>query len=80
MGMIAVVWGILSLAGMGVAFVPCLGWLNWVNIPFAVVGLIISLVAAARPESRGGGSAGAVMNGIAIGFGVIRLLLGGGIF
>ena len=78
MGVIAVIWGILSLAGMALALIPCLGWVNWVNIPFAVVGLVISLVAAARPEGRSNGAAGAVMNGIAIGVGVVRLYLGGG--
>jgi hypothetical protein len=45
MQVLSVVWGILALCGMFVAFFPCLGSLNWINIPFSFVGLIISIVA-----------------------------------
>ncbi len=79
MGVLAVIWGILSLVGMTVAFFPCLGWLNWFNIPFAVVGMVFSLIAAAKPETHSAGRAGAVMCGIATAVGVVRLFLGGGI-
>lgn len=79
MGVLAVIWGILSLVGMVVAFMPCLGSLNWLNIPFSAVGLIISVIAAARPDTRRLGSAGATMAGIAIIVGILRLVLGGGI-
>lgn len=79
MGVLAVIWGILSLVGMVVAFMPCLGSLNWLNIPFAAVGLIISVIAASRPDTRRLGSAGATMAGIAIMVGILRLILGGGI-
>ena len=78
MGVLAVIWGILSLIGMVIGFLPCLGWLNWLNIPFALVGLVISLIAATRVPSRGAGTAGAVMCGIAMAVGVMRLILGGG--
>jgi hypothetical protein len=81
MNMIALVWGILAFIGMGIALVPCLGSLNWLNIPFSIVGLIISVMAyqKAPMDARGSSLAGMILCGIAIAFGFIRLLLGGGI-
>ena len=46
MEMVSLVWGILAVLGLGVAFLPCLGALNWLNIPFSLIGLIISVIAA----------------------------------
>jgi hypothetical protein len=80
MQILSLVWGILAVLGLGVAFIPCLGSLNWLNIPFAVVGLIISIVSASKPSSRKGAAVGGiVLNAIAIAFGAIRLVIGGGI-
>jgi hypothetical protein len=80
MQILSLVWGILAILGLGIAFVPCLGSLNWLNIPFAVVGLILSFVAKSQVPGRGGAAtAGIVLNAIAIVLGVIRLALGGGI-
>ena len=78
MGVAALVLGILSIVGMVIGFIPCLGALNWINIPFAIVGLVISIVAAVQGDTKG--IAGIVLCGIAIVFGGIRLILGGGIF
>jgi hypothetical protein len=44
---LSLVWGILAILGMLVAFFPCLGSLNWLNIPFAVAGVIVSVIALA---------------------------------
>ena len=79
MQMIALIWGILAMVGFAIAFLPCFGALNWLNIPFAVVGLIIAIVAAsnAPPGQRGTAVAGLVLNAIAIAFGALRLVLGG---
>ena len=79
MQIVSSVWGILAVLGLVVAFVPCLGWLNWANIPFAVVGLIISITAKSRQRS-GAATAGIALNAIAIVLGLIRLKLGLGIF
>lgn len=77
----SLVLGILSIGGMFVGFIPCLGSLNWLNIPFAIFGLVISFLAYTRNdnEPKGNAKAGIVMCGIAILFGVIRLMIGGGI-
>lgn len=81
MQVVSLVWGILAFLGMVVGFLPCLGWINWVNIPFAAIGLIISVaaLAGARAGNNGSGIAGLVCNGIAVIIGVLRLVLGGGI-
>ena len=78
---ISLMWGILAIIGMLIAFLPCLGSLNVLNIPFAGVGLIVSAISlAASGRNKGGAIAGLVCCTIAIFFGLIRLILGGGIF
>ena len=81
MQVLSVVWGILALCGMFVAFFPCLGSLNWINIPFSFVGLIISILAlvTTKEPNKGMSIAGAICCGIAMLFGLIRLMAGGGI-
>ncbi|MBN2337049.1 MAG: hypothetical protein JXP48_00800 [Acidobacteria bacterium] len=81
MTVLSLIWGILALVGLGIGFIPCLGSLNWLNIPFAGIGLIVGILALLRavPEKRGGAIAGVVLCAIAVVLGVIRLILGGGI-
>ena len=45
MQVLSLLWGILAIVGMVVGFFPCLGSLNWLNIPFAGVGIIVSGIA-----------------------------------
>jgi len=81
MQVLSLIWGILAIIGMMVAFFPCLGWLNWLNIPFSGIGLIISIIAlaTAKEKSKGGSIAGIVCCGMAILLGIIRLIVGGGL-
>ena len=77
---VCLIIGILSIIGAFVAFIPLLGWMNWGVIPFAVVGLIISIaVTATSRQDRGASIAGIVLCTLAIFIGAIRLILGGGI-
>lgn len=73
--------GVLSLLGMLIAFIPCLGSLNWINIPFSVVGVIIGVVAVTTllQDKKGMAIAGIVMCGVAAFLGMVRLVMGGGI-
>jgi hypothetical protein len=82
MHILSMVWGILALCGLAVGFFPCLGALNWINIPFAVVGLVVSFIAnsKAAAENKGMALAGIVMSAIAVVVGSMRLIAGGGIF
>lgn len=81
MQILSLVWGVLSIAAAVVAFFPCLGALNWLVIPFAAIGLAVSLVAfaGAGTGSRRGAQAGIVLCAIATVMGAVRLLLGGGV-
>jgi len=54
-----------------VAFIPLLGWANWIIIPLAVIGAGLGMM------SRG--TAGRNLNLFVIVVGVFRLILGGGI-
>ncbi len=40
--------GILTGIGLTVSIIPFLGWLNWLNIPVAVIGLILSIVGVSK--------------------------------
>ena len=81
MQLISLVWGILALCGFVAGLVPCLGWMNWFNIPFSAAGLIFSIVAFAsgRPGMRSAATWGIVLCSIAVLIGAKRLILGGGI-
>lgn len=80
MGVISLVWGVVALLWMLLAFIPLLGWGNWFMIPFAAVGVIIAAIGMlfTRSQNRGRARTGLILNGIAIVVGVIRLGLGGG--
>lgn len=64
--------GFVALVCAVVAFIPFLGWLNWLIIPLAIIGAGIGVI------SRG--TAGRNLNLFVIAMGVVRLMLGGGIF
>ncbi|MCE2869679.1 MAG: hypothetical protein ACK46K_08395 [Gammaproteobacteria bacterium] len=81
MSFISLIFGIFSLIGLFIAVIPCLGALNWLNIPFAILGAIISTIALVKAERGHEGMAliGLVLCAIAIVAGSFRLFLGGGI-
>lgn len=54
-----------------IAFLPLLGWANWLVIPFAAVGLALGAMS--------GGTAGRNLNIVVIALAALRLTLGGGI-
>lgn len=81
MQVLSLIWGILAIIGFAIAFLPCLGSLNWLNIPFAGIGLIISVIAYKKAESQSKGQAltGIICCVIAVVLGMFRLIMGGGI-
>ena len=64
--------GIIALLFAVVAFLPLLGWANWLIIPLALIGAAVGM--ASRSNS------GRNLNLFVIVVGVLRLMLGGGIF
>ncbi|MGE8279119.1 MAG: hypothetical protein ACN6O2_01675 [Stenotrophomonas sp.] len=81
MGLISLIWGIVALLWMVLAFIPLLGWGNWFLIPFAAIGAIIAAIGLlfTQAAKRGRAKTGLILNGIVIVVGVIRLSIGGGI-
>lgn len=68
---LSLIVGLVALVLAVVAFLPLLGWANWVIIPLAVIGAGLGMM------SRG--TAGRNLNLFVIVVGVFRLILGGGI-
>ncbi len=64
--------GIIALLVTLVAFTPLLGILNWITIPISVVLLIVCAIIQS--------STGKKLCTVAIVVGIIRLIIGGGIF
>jgi hypothetical protein len=63
--------GVVALMLAVVAFIPLLGWANWIIIPLAVIGAGLGMMSS--------GTAGRNLNIFVIVVGVFRLILGGGI-
>ena len=63
--------GVVALVLAVVAFLPLLGWANWLIIPLAVIGAAVGMI------SRG--TSGRNLNLFVIVVGIVRLMLGGGI-
>jgi hypothetical protein len=82
MQLLSLIWGILAIVGMIVGFIPCFGSLNWLNIPFAGVGVIVGVLAvsSASPETKSAAVSGLVCCVLACMFGLFRLIAGGGVF
>jgi hypothetical protein len=53
------------------AFIPLLGWVNWLVVPVALVGLGLGLLS--------GRTSGRNLNLLVIAVGILRLMLGGGV-
>jgi len=68
---VSLIIGLVALVCAMVAFIPLLGWLNWLIIPLAIIGAGVGLV------SRG--TAGRNLNLFVILIGIVRLMMGGGI-
>ena len=69
--LVSIIIGIVALIVAAVAFLPLLGWVNWLVIPLAIIGAAVGFM------SRG--TAGRNINIFVIIVGVVRLILGGGI-
>jgi hypothetical protein len=71
LNLVSLVIGLIAFLCALVAFIPLLGWLNWLIIPLALVGTLIGAMSAAK--------SGRNLNLFVIVVGVLRLMLGGGI-
>ena len=78
MSILGFIIGILTGIGATVSLLPLLGWLNWLNIPVAIIGLVFSILGVNKGSNKGIGTAGIIINAILIVYGIIRLIIGGG--
>jgi hypothetical protein len=71
LNLVSIIIGLVSLACAAVAFLPPLGWANWLIVPLAVIGAGIGALSE--------GKAGRNLNIFVILIGIVRLSIGGGI-
>jgi hypothetical protein len=69
--LVSLIIGFVALICAIIAFIPLLGWANWLIVPLAIIGAVIGMI------SRG--TAGRNLNLLVIVIGIVRLALGGGI-
>jgi hypothetical protein len=72
LNILSIIIGLGALLLLVPAFLPLLGWANWVIIPIAVVGLALGAMSSSN--------AGRNLNIVVVVIGSLRLMLGGGLF
>ena len=68
---VSLIIGVVALLCAIVAFLPLLGWLNWLIIPLALIGAGVGVVSSSN--------SGRNLNLFVIVVGIVRLMIGGGI-
>lgn len=71
LNLVSLIIGAVALVLALIAFLPLLGWANWLIIPLAIIGAVVGMASRS--------SAGRNLNLFVIVVGVVRLMLGGGI-
>ncbi|MEO7503953.1 MAG: hypothetical protein ABIT69_02095 [Sphingomicrobium sp.] len=71
LNLVSLIIGFVALLLAALAFLPLLGWANWLIIPLALIGAGIGAL--------GLGKSGRNLNLFVIVIGIIRLSIGGGI-
>ena len=69
--LVSIIIGAVAFICALIAFLPLLGWANWLIIPLAIIGAGVGMVSSSN--------AGRNLNLFVIVIGVLRLMLGGGI-
>ena len=68
---VSLIIGAVALVFALIAFIPFLGWANWLIIPLAIIGAVVGMISRS--------TAGRTLNLFVILVGIVRLMLGGGI-
>lgn len=71
LNLVSLIIGLVALVCALIAFLPLLGWANWLIIPLAIIGAVVGMASRS--------TAGRNLNLFVILVGVVRLILGGGI-
>ena len=72
LNIVSLIIGLVALVFAVIAFIPLLGWANWLIIPIAIIGAVVGMLSASNT--------GRNLNLFVIVVGILRLMLGGGIF
>lgn len=70
LNIVSIIIGVVALLLAIPAFIPLLGWVNWLIVPLALIGLVVGMMSRSN--------AGRNLNIVVIIIAVIRLILGGG--
>lgn len=84
MSKISFIIGIVAFGLFVVGLFPCLGWMNWINFPLALAGLIMNGIVLTQEDSkdediRNKALIALVLCLAALGIGPIRLFFGAGL-
>lgn len=79
MGLISLIFGVLGIPVLLIAFIPLFGWPNWLNNFFVSIGWILGLVAYFKDKKNKLAIVGLAICSIVLLFGFFRLSLGGGL-
>jgi hypothetical protein len=69
--LVSLIIGFVALIFAVIAFLPLLGWANWLIIPLAIIGAAVGMFSRS--------TAGRNLNLLVILVGIVRLMIGGGI-
>lgn len=79
MGIASLVIGVMSLAGLFLAFLPGLSCLHWATVVLAAAGLVLGLTSLARRQNRVAAIIGSICCGLAATVGAVILGIGQGV-
>jgi hypothetical protein len=71
LNLVSLIIGVVALLCAVVAFIPLLGWANWLIVPLALIGAGVGAASASN--------SGRNLNLFVVVVGILRLMLGGGI-
>ena len=71
LNLVSLIIGAAAMVFAIVAFIPFLGWANWLIIPLAIIGAVVGMLSDSNT--------GRNLNLFVIVIGIVRLMLGGGI-
>ena len=71
LNIVSLLIGLVALLCAAIAFIPLLGWANWLIIPLALIGAAVGMASSSN--------AGRNLNLFVVVIAVLRLMLGGGI-
>lgn len=72
LNLVSIIIGLVAAPLVAFAFLPLFGWALWLILPLPIIGLVVGYLSSHRSGRR--------LNAVLLVIGVLRLMLGGGIF